>query len=147
MTSLFESINAASTRSQAADPAAAAKSFNEQGCALCAQGQFEAAVRVFENAIAIAPNDCTAWNHRANALSGLNRHAEALAAYDKAVALNPTYHQAWFNRGQLLREMGAYGNALASYQQAIKLADDPRYVHAKESIWVKRQLFADSRVV
>lgn len=142
MASLFDALDVTS-----AGPESTAKTLNEQGCTFCAQGQFEAAVRVFDRAIALAPNDCTAWNHRANALCGLNRHAEALAAYDKAVALNPTYHQAWFNRGQLLREMGAYGNALASYQQAIKLADDPRYIHAKESIWVKGQLFADSRIV
>lgn len=146
MASLFDSLNATSAESEST-PESTANALNEQGCALCSQGEFETAVRVFEDAIAIAPNSCTAWNNRANALGGLNRHAEALAAYDKAVALNPTYHQAWFNRGQLLREMGAYSNALESYQQAIKLADDPRYIHARESIWVKNQLFTDSRIV
>ncbi|HEY9734956.1 MAG TPA: tetratricopeptide repeat protein [Trichocoleus sp.] len=142
MASISDSINP-----ESADPLSSVKTLNASGCTLCETGQFEAAVRVFDDAIALAPNHCTTWNNRANALSGLNRYAEALSAYDKAVALNPTYHQAWFNRGQLLREMGAYGNALASYQQAINLADDPRYIHARETIWVKGHLFTDQRIV
>jgi tetratricopeptide (TPR) repeat protein len=77
----------------------------------------------------------------------MGRYAAALNAYDKAVALNPFYHQAWFNRGKLLAEMGAYGNALESYDRAIALEAAPHYLHAREDIWLKNQLFADNRVV
>lgn len=75
-----------------------AKQWQSQGCAFCAEEQYQAAIAAF---------DC--------ALSALHRPAEALACYDKATCLNPRYHQAWFNRGLLLTEMGAYGSAVAAY--------------------------------
>jgi tetratricopeptide (TPR) repeat protein len=111
------------------------------GCALCQTEQYEEAIAAFDKAIALDSCYCQAWNNRGNALSGLKRQAMALASYDRAVALNPDYHQAWFNRGLLLAEMQAYGNALESYERAIAIHPDPRYIHAKEEIWLKRKLF------
>ena len=124
------------------DHAQTAESLNAQGCILCEQADFTQALQVFDHALALDGTYCTAWNNRGNALCSLNRYAEALAAYDQAVALNPQYHQAWFNRGKLLTDMGAYGNAVESYNRAIALESDPRYLHAKEDIWVKKQLVA-----
>lgn len=123
-------------------PEARQAQLNTQGCALCAQGQYEPALAVFDQAIALDGTNCTAWGNRANALCGLQQQAAALAAYDRALALNPQYHQGWFNRGKLLAEMGAYGNAVESYHRAIALAADPLYRHALADIWVKRQLIA-----
>lgn len=124
------------------DPAPDVVALNAKGCALCEQNQFAQALARFDQALALDPTYCTAWNNRANALCGLNRQAEALVAYDRAVALAPQYHQAWFNRGKLLAEMGAYGNAVESYDRAIALVADPIYLHAKADIWVKKQLIA-----
>ncbi|HSM81997.1 MAG TPA: tetratricopeptide repeat protein [Nodosilinea sp.] len=116
------------------------QALNTQGCTLCEQAKFSQALAVFDQALALDYAYCTAWNNRANALCGLNRQAEALAAYDRAVALNPQYHQAWFNRGKLLGDIGAYGNAVESYDRAIALQPDPLYLHARQDIWVKKQL-------
>lgn len=113
-----------------------------QGCAFCESEQFEAAVTAFDQAIAIDVNYCKAWNNRGNALCGMKRYAEALASYDRAIALQPNYHQAWFNRGLLLTEMMAYGNALESYDRSIAINPDPRYLHAREEIWMKQKMFA-----
>lgn len=111
-----------------------------QGCALCATEQYHAAIAAFDRALSLEPNNCQTWNYRGNALSALQRQAEALTCYDKATALNPTYHQAWFNRGLLLAEMGAFGSALAAYERAIALHPDPRYIHARDHIWLKKKL-------
>ena len=119
--------------------------WDRQGCTLCTQEQWTAAIAAFDRAIALDSNYCQAWNHRGNALSGNKRYAEALAAYDKAVAIRPQYHQAWFNRGLLLAEMSAFGNAIESYERAIAISPDPRYLHAREDIWLKRKLFAFDR--
>jgi tetratricopeptide (TPR) repeat protein len=112
------------------------------GCALCQNEQYEDAIAAFDKAITLNLNYCQAWNNRGNALCGLGRQAQALESYDKALAINPQYHQAWFNRGLLLAEMQAYGNALESYDRAISIHPDPRYIHAKENIWLKKKLFA-----
>ena len=111
-----------------------------QGCVWCEAEQYEEAIAAFDKAIELDANYCKAWNNRGNALCGMKRYAEALASYDKAVALQPDYHQAWFNRGLLLAEMMAYGNAIESYERAIGLNSDPRYLHARDDIWLKRKL-------
>ncbi|WP_225906708.1 MULTISPECIES: tetratricopeptide repeat protein [Thermoleptolyngbya] len=112
------------------------------GCALCETEQFSEAVAAFDRAIALDPSYCKAWNNRGNALCGLKRYAEALDSYDRAVAMQPDYHQTWFNRGLLFAEMQAYGNALENFEQAIALSPDPRYLHAREDIWLKRKLIS-----
>ena len=116
--------------------------WDQQGCTLCQAEKYAEAIAAFDQAIALDPNYCQAWNNRGNVLGGLKRYAEALASYDRAVAIQPNYHQAWFNRGLLLAEMMAYGNALASYERAIAIHPDPRYLHAKDGIWLKKKLFA-----
>ncbi|MFB2893768.1 tetratricopeptide repeat protein [Aerosakkonemataceae cyanobacterium BLCC-F50] len=110
------------------------------GCALCENEKYGEALAAFEKAIAINPNYCQAWNNRGNAFCGMKRYAEALFSYDKAVAIKPDYHQAWFNRGLLLAEMQAYGNAIESYERAIAINPDPRYIHAREKIWLNKKL-------
>jgi tetratricopeptide (TPR) repeat protein len=112
----------------------------EQGCACCQNGEYGQAIVHFDRALQADADCATAWNYRANALSGLKRYAEALKDYDRAVFLKPNYHQAWFNRGALLAEMGAYGNAVASYDRAIQFDPDPVYTHARASIGIKQQL-------
>jgi tetratricopeptide (TPR) repeat protein len=111
-----------------------------QGCAYCEREAYMEAVAAFDRAIALDPNYCQAWSNRGNALGATGRYAEALVSYDRAVAIAPQYHQAWFNRGLLLAEMMAYGNAMESYDRAIAIEADPRYVHAREAIGLKRQL-------
>lgn len=115
-----------------------------QGRTYCKSKQYAEAIAAFDKAISLDPNCCSAWNNRGNALCGIQRYAEALACYDKAVAIQPNYHQAWFNRGQLLLEMMAYGNALESFERAIAIQADPRYIHAKAGIYLKRQLHLET---
>jgi hypothetical protein len=37
-------------------------------------------------------------------------------------------------------DMMAYGNAVESFNRAIAIHPDPRYLHAKESIWLNQKL-------
>jgi len=114
--------------------------WDRRGCTLCETEQFAAAIVAFDRAIALNPRYCQSWNNKGNALCGLKRYAEALSAYEQAISLHPHYHQAWFNRGLLFVEMGAYSNAIASYNSAINLYPDPRYLHARQDIWIKEKL-------
>jgi tetratricopeptide (TPR) repeat protein len=117
-----------------------AMQWQSQGCTLCAEEQYQAAIVAFDCALGLEPHNSQTWNYRGNAFSALQRPAEALACYDKATFLNPMYHQAWFNRGLLLAEMGAYGSAVAAYDQAIAIHSDPCYLHARADIWLKKKL-------
>ncbi len=117
-----------------------AESLTSLACQLCEQANYVEAILALNKAIELDPYYPQAWNHRGNVLSMMQRYAEALGCYEKAITLRPDYHQAYFNRGLLFAEMGAYGNAMASYDQALTLERDPRYLHAKEDIWLKKKL-------
>ena len=52
-------------------------------------GQYTEALACFDQAVALNPDDASAWNNRGIILGELGRYSEALACFDKAVALNP----------------------------------------------------------
>jgi tetratricopeptide (TPR) repeat protein len=113
---------------------------NQKACQLWQAADYQAALELFNQAIACESCLPKLWNNRGNVLCDIGRYAEALASYDRAVALKPDYHQAWYNRGVVLKELGAYGNALESFQRAIQIHPDPLYFHRQEDIWLKKKL-------
>jgi tetratricopeptide (TPR) repeat protein len=116
------------------------ESLTSLACQLCEEAKYSEAMATLKQALNIDSNYAPAWNYRGNVLSMMQCFAEALGAYEYAVTLRPDYHQAWFNKGLLFAQMGAYGNAIECYDQAISLERDPRYLHAKEDIFLKKKL-------
>jgi tetratricopeptide (TPR) repeat protein len=136
---LFKSKPAAAPAGQtsaAAQPAAAAAQPRSTGTeghfdpvyakatqALASQ-DFERAVRLYEQAIALNPSHAEAHYKRGNALRMLGRVAEAVASYDQAIELQPDYAYAYCNRGVLQHGLGLLDEALSSYDKAITLTPD-----------------------
>ena len=79
------------------------------------------AVELIDKALAVNPNQPTAYNNRGGALKSLKRYDEALASYDHAIKLKAFYPEAYYNRGNVLQELQRFDEAIASYSQAIKL--------------------------
>ena len=93
-----------------------------------AQGNYQEALKFFEETLKLAPNDSITWYNRGVVLSKLNRLQDALDAYQTALAINNNWGEAqpsfaWLNRGTILRHLGRFNEAIQSYQQA--LAQDP----------------------
>jgi len=87
------------------------------------EGNSEEALKLYEEAIKLAPSYSLAWYNRGVVLSRLNRWEEALDSYERALVINnnwgtgqPAY--AWNNRGVVLYHLRRYNEALQSYQQA-----------------------------
>jgi TolB-like protein/Flp pilus assembly protein TadD len=85
---------------------------------------WQAALRDFEQAIALAPGNTTYLSGYADVLSLLGRNSEALAAARKAAALDPLSAGSSFELGNLYVRLGEYVAARAVLENAIALNPD-----------------------
>src|SRR5258708_2663966 len=86
----------------------------------------EKAIAVYDQAIALDPDNADAYYRRGNAYYKLNEYKKSIADYEKAIALDPDYAQAYYRRGnayQALHKYDAikdeYEKAIADYERAI----------------------------
>ncbi len=101
-----------------------AETCNESGIALLDSGHFDAALAVFDRAIAIDPAFAPAYVNRGNAQSDLNRFEAALESYEQAIMLGPESADIYIHRGNALSALKRHESALDSYERAITLKPD-----------------------
>jgi tetratricopeptide (TPR) repeat protein len=87
---------------------------------------FHGAVREYEAALSLLPNDETILNNRGATLGALGRYDEALISYDRALRIRPDDAVTLFNRGIALAQLGRREEAVAAYDRALALMpNDP----------------------
>lgn len=64
-------------------------------------GEYEAAARLYEGALADYPDQPKIWMSYGHALKTLGRQADAVAAYRRCVALEPAFGEAWWSLANL----------------------------------------------
>ena len=92
------------------------------------RAEYELALKAFDKAIELKPDDADAGYNRGVTLGKLGRHEEALKAFDKAIELKPDYAAAWNNRGNALDKLGRHEEALEAFDKAIELKPDDAYI-------------------
>jgi protein O-GlcNAc transferase len=85
------------------------------------QGELEAAMECYRQALELDAGMAEAHNNLGNALKAQHRDEAALASYRRAIELKPDYAQAYFNLGNVYREGGNTMLAIEYYQQAISI--------------------------
>lgn len=105
-----------------------AVSLAKQGDQLFLQGNLEAAIQTYDQALELKPDLAEVWNNRGVALTRLQRYHEAIASYERAIQLRDYYADAWNNRGVALGKLHHYDAAILSYQKAIDFK--PNYMDA-----------------
>jgi predicted O-linked N-acetylglucosamine transferase (SPINDLY family) len=105
--------------------------------------QYEEAIKSYDLAIKLIPNDFEAWSNKGNALYELKRYEDAITHHDRSISLNPNYAEAWSNKGNALYELKHYEGAIEHYKKAISLKSNIKWslgslIHAKMIIadWV-----------
>ena len=78
----------------------------------------------YEKAIEFKPDDYESWLKKGNFLDELGRKEEALKAYQKAIELKPDNDVTWNNIGKVLDDLYRKEEALKAYQKAIELNPD-----------------------
>jgi tetratricopeptide (TPR) repeat protein len=85
------------------------------------QGRPDAAIRDFEQAIALKPDDADTIFNLGFILQGQGRHGEALERFQRAVELSPYLDRAWYGMGLSLSKLGRYQEAAAKFGEAARL--------------------------
>ncbi len=80
--------------------------------------------QAFARALALEPEQVTAWHGLGNARQARGALASAADAFEKATALAPGYAPAWVNLGCVQRLLGRLDAALASFEVARGLGHD-----------------------
>jgi tetratricopeptide (TPR) repeat protein len=85
------------------------------------RGQFDAAVRAYDQALLLRRDFVEAYNNRGAAYEAMGQLEAALKDYDKAIDLQPAATEAHCNRGNIHQRMGHYEAAIADYDKALAL--------------------------
>ncbi len=90
------------------------------------QGRHEDALKTFDKAVQLKPDDAELWKNLGNALLDLKRPQDALLSFQQAFKLNPRHWNAAYQCGVLLGEAGRLEEALAYFRLCQELRpDDP----------------------
>lgn len=109
------------------------------GNALLANGELDAAVVEYRQALALGLDSAESHGNLANALALAGAADEALEHYREAVRLEPASAQVWFNLGRFLSDSGAEEAALAAYRRAVQNNPDFADAHFNLANGLARQ--------
>jgi len=105
-----------------------AAAYNNRGNAYAELNEHERAIKDFDKAIELNPDDAETYYNRGVAYAKLNKYEQAIKDYEKAIELNPDDAKAYYNRGLAYAELNKYEQAIEDYDKAIEL--NPNYAEA-----------------
>jgi tetratricopeptide (TPR) repeat protein len=106
--------------------------YNNLGETVARRGQITAAMRDYEQALAVDPLLSGPHINLGNAWQKLGRYPEAVAEYREALLLQSDAPEADNNWGNALNALGHPAEAVEKYQAALRL--DPEYVDARTNL-------------
>jgi tetratricopeptide (TPR) repeat protein len=112
------------------------------GVTLKQQGRLEEALKVFDKAAQLKPDEAELWKHLGSVLVLLGRHAEALLSYQRVLELNPHHWEAAYQSGILLHQLERFEEALLHFD----LCDELKPDHAPTLLKRARALFSLNRL-
>lgn len=83
------------------------------------QGRHEEAIRHYQQAADMRPNDAEIHNLLGMQHAALTQYDDAIAAYNHAIELRPGFAVAYTNLGNLYAHRGEYDNAIVQYTEAL----------------------------
>ena len=92
-----------------------------RGNALLNQGDYEAAIFHYDEAIRIDPNNVNAYNDRGIAKGILEQYSESISDFDTAISLVSNRENFYYNRGVSRLKLKQYFDAISDFDKAIEL--------------------------
>jgi serine/threonine protein kinase len=115
-----------------------AEELQKQGERLKTAGQYQEALKFYDQAIALKPKFAEAYGGRCYCLNKLEKFSEAMVACNDALDLKPKYPEAMWGKGNGYQQQRRLTKALALYEQAI--INKPKFAEA----WVSRGMVLQS---
>jgi tetratricopeptide (TPR) repeat protein/S1-C subfamily serine protease len=107
------------------DPESAHKYYNLRGVELNKLEDYEGALRDYNKAIELTPDNALYYSHRGDAYFQIGEKQKGIDDYDKAINLNRESAHKYYNwRGVELNKLEDYEGALRDYNKAIELTPD-----------------------
>lgn len=116
----IDACSAAITAGQS-DAAHLAKAYVSRGNAYFIKGDYDAAIRDYNEAVTIHPTYPIAFNNLGNVYSSSGNYSRAITDYTQAIRLNPKYAAAFNNRCAAYNDTGQYDLAIEDCNEAIRL--------------------------
>jgi tetratricopeptide (TPR) repeat protein len=85
------------------------------GATLSKQGRHEEALKAFDKAVQLRPDDAALWMQMGDALLELQRYDHALLTFQHVLNLDPRHQDAAYKSGVLLNEVGRFEEAVAHF--------------------------------
>lgn len=96
------------------------------------------ALRYFDNATRVAPDDIVALHAKADYLSAKGSLEEAIGLYGQIVVLDPQYDEAYYNSGLIYLDMDSLAQAEAQFDLTLKVS--PTHIRAYYYRGLSREL-------
>jgi len=94
---------------------------NKEGVHLAKQGNFQEALKRFNEAIEIKSDYSWSYYNRGLIYYKIKKYQQAITDYNKAIDLDPNYDGNYLNRGCIQYEIGNYRQAITDFNKAIEL--------------------------
>jgi len=104
---------------------------NKEGNDLYKSGNYENAIKAYDNAIEIDAMNYVAWHSRGSAFYQLGKYNEAVESYNRSLEIDPYNMEVWYGKGISLYELGRYNEAVEAFDKVLEI--DPENKKALES--------------
>ena len=97
------------------------KTLVDKGVAAMEAGKFDQALKDFNDAVKLKPNDAKLYDYRGMVYRCKNMNTKALEDFDKAMKLDPKFALPYRNRAMLYSDLGKFDKCLADLNKAKSL--------------------------
>jgi tetratricopeptide (TPR) repeat protein len=101
------------------------------------QGRYDKALKLFEKALRLAPDESVLWFSTGVLLSQMQRADDAIKAYETAIRLDPNNASGHYDLGNLFAQQGALAPAIEHYRAALSI--NPRFEEAAQNLNAAQQ--------
>lgn len=94
-----------------------------KGLELDKQNKFEEAIKYYDEALKVEPNNIRALGLKGSCLHFLHKYDEAIKCYDEGIKIDPKDIYCWYNKGHSLSGLKKYDDAIVCFDKALTLCD------------------------
>ena len=100
------------------------EAYSNLGSVFTNQKKYSQAIKYFDQAIKINPDNAEAFNNKGTCLREEKRLSESILAFNRAIELKQDFADAYYNKANSLQDQQKSQLALANYDKAIQYKPD-----------------------